>query len=76
MCIRDSALRVLRKEIDRTCEVDLVEVFLCFDDQRGSFDLPGESDHFGMSPLAEYHDPVSYTHLPAVRVYGVRSMPA
>ena len=34
------ALRGLRKEIDRTCEVDLVEVFLCFDDQRGSFDLP------------------------------------
>lgn len=57
-------MRGLRKEIDRTCEVDLVEVFLCFDDQRGSFDLPGESDHFGMSPLAEYHDlPSDLPHL-------------
>lgn len=48
-------MRGLRKEIDRTCEVDLVKVFLCFDDQRGGFDLPGEPDHFGMSPLAEYY---------------------
>ena len=37
------------------CIRDRVEVFLCFDDQRGGFDLPGEPDHFGMSPLAEYY---------------------
>ena len=57
------ALRGLRKEIDRTYEVDLVEVFLCFDDQRGSFDLPAVSPITSASRLPSIDLPSDLPHL-------------
>ena len=53
------ALRGLRKEIDRTREVDQLQVLHPFDHDRRVRDLPREAHHFGVAPFAEDH------HLPA-----------
>ena len=57
------ALRGLRKEIDRTREVDQLQVLLPFDHDRRVRDLPREPHHFGVAPFAEDH------HLPACRAH-------
>ena len=48
-----NALCGLRKEIDRTREVDSFKVVRPLDHNRRGLDLTGQPDHFGMSPLSD-----------------------
>nr|DAF45631.1 MAG TPA: hypothetical protein [Siphoviridae sp. ctBLh2] len=60
------ALRGLREEVDRSREVDAVEVRSRLDDDRRVGDLAREPDHLGVPPLAEDHDLTAYGAHPGV----------
>lgn len=49
------ALCRLRKQVNRSAEIDRIEVFQPFDHQRIAGHLTGQTHHFGMAPFAEDH---------------------
>ena len=63
MVEQGNALRRLREEVDRSREVDQVEILLPLDDNRRIRDLTRQSHHFGVAALAEDH------HLTANRAH-------